>query len=217
MSTNELTVWGIGTPRTMRVHWMLAEQGLTYECRPITSRSGETTTADFLALNPKHKIPVLQHGDLVLSESAAIVTYLAEAFPLPPGFFVAADAPRRAKLSEWCYFVMTELDALSNYVIRKHLDLADIYGDAPKAVDAARAHCSDQTEAMFGAFDAAQAFLMPEGMSVADILLATCVESAMRRDIALPDWLIGHQQRMAARPAYKVAFAKNFPGRGVPR
>ena len=41
---HDLTVWGVGTPRTMRVHWMLLELGLDYECHPIQSRTGETLT-----------------------------------------------------------------------------------------------------------------------------------------------------------------------------
>ena len=72
MAAADLTLWGVGTPRTMRAHWMLMELGLDYQMRPIQSRSGETRTVEFLALNPRHKIPVLQHRDLVLAESAAI-------------------------------------------------------------------------------------------------------------------------------------------------
>src|SRR3990172_13181701 len=86
-------VWGAGTPRTRRAHWMLHELALPYERRPIGSRSGETQTAEFRRLNPSEKIPVLQDGDFVLSESAAIVGYLAQTYgaarglspPPPPG------------------------------------------------------------------------------------------------------------------------------------
>ena len=59
--SHDLTVWGIGTSRTMRVHWMLLELGLEYECHPIQSRTGETRTDEFKRLNPRHKIPVLRH------------------------------------------------------------------------------------------------------------------------------------------------------------
>jgi glutathione S-transferase len=40
--SHELTLFGIGTSRAMRAHWMLLELGLDYESRPIQSRSGET-------------------------------------------------------------------------------------------------------------------------------------------------------------------------------
>lgn len=89
----------------MRVHWMLLEFGLDYESCAIGARTGETMSEEFLALNPRH-------GTLVLRESAAIISYISDAFEAPEGFFAPADDIRRARLSEWCYFVMTELDAL---------------------------------------------------------------------------------------------------------
>jgi glutathione S-transferase len=211
--TADLTLWGIGTPRTMRAHWMLEEFGLAYECRPIQSRSGETMTSEFLALNPKHKIPVLRHGGFVLSESAAIVSYLSEAFAPPAGFYVPRDAAGRARLDEWRFFIMTELDALSLYVIRRHQDLHALYGEAPNAVAAAKAGFAEQAGAVFKSFGGGNEFVMPEGMSVADILLATCVDGAMQRGIALPPFLSGYMSRMAQRPAYRAAFARNFPHR----
>ena len=73
-------LWGAGTPRTMRAHWILHELGLSYERRPFGPRSGETQTAEFTKLNPRQKIPVLQDGDFTLAESAAIVTYLADTY-----------------------------------------------------------------------------------------------------------------------------------------
>jgi len=67
---NELTLWGSGTARTMRAHWMLLDLGLEYEFHAIGSRIGETRSAEFMRLNPRHKIPVLRHGanDLVRLE-----------------------------------------------------------------------------------------------------------------------------------------------------
>ena len=48
----ELTLFGTGTSRTMRAHWMLLELGIQYESRPIHSRNGETLTEQFRKLNP---------------------------------------------------------------------------------------------------------------------------------------------------------------------
>lgn len=212
MTESNLTVWGIGTPRTLRAHWILAEFGLAYNNRPIKSRTGETTTPEFLALNPKHKIPVLQHGDRVLTESAAIVTYISESFDPPPGFFVPADPSSRATLNEWCYFIMTELDALSLYVIRKHQDLHAIYGEAPGAIEAAKDNFVDLTGALFTGSGKDREFLMQEGMSIADLLLTTCIQSALRRSIDIPDFLIDYNARMSRRPAFRQALAVNNPG-----
>ena len=143
MASDDLTMWGIGTSRTLRVHWMLMELGLDYAFHPIQSRTGETRSDEFLKLNPKHKIPVLRHGPLVLTESPAIVAYLSETFPPPAEFFVPSDTVARARLNELCFFVMMELDAISLYVIRRHGDLSDIYGKAPRAVESAKEYFVD--------------------------------------------------------------------------
>ncbi len=53
--THDLILFGVGTSRTMRAHWMLLELGLDYESRALESRSGETLTEEFRRLNPRHK------------------------------------------------------------------------------------------------------------------------------------------------------------------
>src|SRR5882762_5080155 len=138
--SHELTLFGMGTSRTMRAHWTLLELGLEYESRPIQSRSGETMTERFRRLNPRHKIPVLQHKSFVLTESAAIVQYLSETFADRTRFYAPQDAQARASLNEWCYFIMTELDAGSLYVVRRHEGLQSIYGEAASAVDSAKTY-----------------------------------------------------------------------------
>ncbi len=211
MATDELIVWGIGTPRTMRANWMMAEFRLDHELRPIRSRGGEIETAEFLAFNPKHKVPVLQHGGMVLTESAAIITYLSETFETPAGFFVPGAGPRRARLNELCFFIMTELDA-HLYLLRRHLDLSGLYGEAPKAVASARDTFSDQIGAMVKTWPGDAEFTMEEGMSVADILLGTVLASAKRREIALPGILEDYLGRVTARPAYIKALEINSQG-----
>jgi glutathione S-transferase len=130
---NDLILWGAGTSRTMRAHWMLLKLGLDYQFHPICSRTGATHTGEFLELNPRHKIPVLQHGSFVLTESAAIVPYLSNAFANPQ-IYTADDHQSRAALDEWCCFIMSELDAGSLYVVRRHDGLRQLYGEAPTAV-----------------------------------------------------------------------------------
>ena len=78
---------------------MLHELGLEYEKHLIGSRTGETQTAEFRALNPRGKIPVLQDGELVLAESAAIINYLVENYGqesglVPPSGHFAAGSVR---------------------------------------------------------------------------------------------------------------------------
>ena len=207
---HELTLWGIGTSRTIRAHWMLLELGLDYETRPVQSRSGETLTDEFRRLNPRHKIPVLQHKSLVLTESAAIIQYLSETYADPRKLYAPHDAETRAALNEWCYFIMTELDAGSLYIVRRHEGLAPVYGDAPIAVESAKTYFSHNLEAMAPRI-ARSPYLFGERLSTADILLTTCLEWAVVCNIALPQELVDYRRRSAQRPAFQAALKKNFP------
>jgi len=209
MNSN-LTVWGIGTSRTIRVLWMLAEVGVDYDLHPIGSRTGATQEADFLRLNPRHKIPVLQHGSFVITESAAILQYLNETFP-HPDVYLPTDAKSRARLAEWCYFIMTELDAGSLYVVRRHAGLKHIYGEAPAAVEAGKSYFLHNLEAMAPRIGVESPYLLGDKLSTADILMMTCLEWALIEKLALPDSVMKYRDRLASRPAFKAALAKNFP------
>lgn len=208
--SHDLTVWGVGTSRTIRVHWMLAELGLEYECHPIQSRTGETLTDEFKRLNPRHKIPVLRHGSLVVTESAAIIQYLSETFPNPTKVYAPSEAVGRARLNEWCYFIMSELDAGSLYVVRRHDGLKQIYGEAPTAVESAKSYFLHNLDAMASRIGGDNTYLFGEQLSVADILLMTCLDWAASCGILLPETVSHYRQRVALRPAYQAALKKNF-------
>ena len=132
-----LTIWGGATGRTIRAHWMAHELALDYEPKLIGSRTGATQSEEFVALNVKEKIPVLVDGDFVLTESAAIVTYLGDTYGKDSGLVPEPNTQERARYNEWLSYIQMELDAHTLYVMRKHRDLATIYGEAPAAIDAA--------------------------------------------------------------------------------
>lgn len=84
----------------MAPHAALAEIGEPYELVRVERNEDGSVTDEYLALNPWGKIPTLEDGDLVLTESAAICLYLAEKFPVarlaPP-----AGTRERAELYRW--------------------------------------------------------------------------------------------------------------------
>ncbi|MGA7763925.1 MAG: glutathione S-transferase family protein [Candidatus Binataceae bacterium] len=207
---HDLTLWGTGTGRTMRAHWMLLELGLEYEFHPIQARTGETQTEEFRRLNPRHKIPVLRHGQFVLTESAAIIQYLSETFGISKELHVPTDATSRATLNEWCYFIISELDAGSLYVMRRHDNLKHIYGEAPAAIEAAEKYFLHNLEAMAARVESGGPYLLGDRFSTADILLITCLDWAVSSEIALPDPFSHYRQRVAQRPAYRAALRRNF-------
>jgi glutathione S-transferase len=203
-------VWGAGTPRTLRAHWMLHELGLPYERCPIGSRSGETQTPSFTAINPSRKIPVLQDGDFVISESAAIVAYLAETYGEAKNLMLPAAGRERARYYQWCFFVMMELDANTLYIIRRHEDLKDIYGEAPNALKTAR-ECFEQQAWAAAQRLAGGPYVLGERFTGADILLTTCLTGALRREIPIPPELHEYMKRTTAREAYRQALQANQP------
>ena len=206
----DLTLWGTGTARTMRAHWMLLELGLEYEFHPIQARSGETQTDEFGRLNPRHKIPVLRHGSFVLSESAAIVQYLSETFTNSKELYVPSDVMSRAALNEWCYFVLSELDAASLYVMRRHEGLKHVYGEAPVAVESAKKYFLRNLEAMVSRVESGGPYLFGDRLSTADILLMTCLDWAASLAIPFSDTFSRYRVRLGQRPAYKAALKRNF-------
>ena len=202
-------LWGAGTSRTMRAHWMLAELELPYERRAMTSRSGETLTPEYTRLNPSQKIPALQEGDFVLTESAAIVNYLGTQYGANRGLCPPTVPRERARYDQWCFFAMMELDANTLYVIRKHEDLHALYGEAPNALQAARDGFARQARAAALRLAGGGPYVLGEPFSGADILLTTCLNGAIRRKIELPDALHAYLKRTTARPAYQRALQVN--------
>lgn len=202
-------LWGAGTARTLRAHWMLHEIELEYESRPIGSRTGETQTAEFSALNPRQKIPLLQDGRITVAESAAIVTYLAETYGQSAGLIPPLLSAERAAYFEWCFFVMTELDAHTLYVIRKHTALAAIYGEAPNAVRAAREGFVKQVGVAERVLAERGPFILGNTFTGADTLLATCLAWAERLEVPLTVTLREYVERTTSRRAYRLAYLAN--------
>jgi glutathione S-transferase len=85
------------------VHWMLEEVGEPYEIKLLSFDKAEHKAAGYVALNPMGKIPTIVHRGVVVTECAAILAYLADAFPaahLAP----AVDDPRRGTYYRWLFF-----------------------------------------------------------------------------------------------------------------
>ena len=183
---------GAGTTRTMRAHWALHELGLDYEPKLVASRSGETETAEFGRLNPKRKIPVLADGDFTLTESAAIVTYLGETYGRDTGLVPVAGTRERARYDEACFFVMMELDAHTLYVVRRHRDLAALYGEAQAAVTEAFRGFDRQVETVERTLADGRPHLLGDTFTGADILLGTCLQWATFYGRALGDGLTAY-------------------------
>ena len=88
--------YGSGSPFAWRVHLALEHKALPYERTILSFANGDTRKPEFLALNPRHRVPTIVDGDFVLYESNAIVEYLDEAYPGRGAPLFPGDARRRA-------------------------------------------------------------------------------------------------------------------------
>jgi glutathione S-transferase len=204
-------LWGAGSSRPLRALWMLHELELPFEHRPIRSRSGETLTDEYTQLNPSQKIPTLQDGDFTLSESAAIVNYLATNYGAAKNLAPPLDPYQRARYDQWCFFVMMELDANTLYIIRRHVDLTDVYGEAPAAVQTARECYTKQAAAAAVRLARSGPYVLGERFTGADILLTSSLAAALKRGLDLPPRLHEYLALTTMRPAYKCAVIANTP------
>ncbi len=203
-----ITLWGGATARTLRAHWMLHELDVPYEAKLIAPRSGETHTEEFLALNVKGKIPVLVDGDMVLTESAAIITYLGDRYGPDTGLVPAPYTTDRARYNEWLAYVQMELDAHTLYILRKHRDLAELYGEAPAAV----ATAIEGFGKLIGFAEQrlrASGYLVGAQFTGADLMLVSCLIWARAYGVGVPDTLAEYRDRLTAREAFKRAAALN--------
>jgi glutathione S-transferase len=208
-----LVLWGVGTSRTVRAHWALAELGLTYETRAIGPRTGETKTTEYTKLNPRQKVPLLQDGDFAIGESAAIVAYLSRTYSTPERALIPEAQRDYAAWLEWCFFIVTELDSTSLYVMRRHgaMGLGSIYGIAPEVVAKAGEYFREQLRHVEVALSDGREFLMGERFTSADILLTTCLDWAIAYGVGICDNAYPYLARMQARPGYQQGKAANQP------
>jgi len=203
-----LELWGAGTARTLRPIWMAEELGLLYELYPIGPRTGETQTEEYTSLNPKQKVPLLRYGDFLLSESLSICRYLQEISnsKLP---FAPEDKELKAIEDQWCNFIYGELDETSLYVMRRHYDLKDIYGDAPEVVQSCREYFNRNLKVIEDALSAQEA-ICGSDFSLADIILVTCLDWALAYKFELPVNTSEYHNKMIKREAYKKAVQINY-------
>jgi glutathione S-transferase len=98
-----LTLYHAAPSRSSIVLWMLEEIGEPYELKVLSLKQGQNREPSYLAVNPMGKVPALRHGDMVMTESAAICCCLADTFPRA-GLAPAIGDPLRGPYLKWLFF-----------------------------------------------------------------------------------------------------------------
>ena len=99
----KLTLFHASPSRASIVRWMLEELDEPYDLHVLNLAKEEQRAPDYLAINPMGKVPALQHGDAIITEAAAICTYLADEFPHARLNIPVGD-PRRGPYLKWLFF-----------------------------------------------------------------------------------------------------------------
>ncbi|WP_294612999.1 glutathione S-transferase [uncultured Roseovarius sp.] len=190
-------VIGTRASRAFRVLWMLEELGQDYTHIPAAPRSSEA-----LAANPSGKIPALRDGDAVLTDSAAIMTFLADkhhALTNAPGTIA------RARQDAFTHQILDDIDGVLCAAARHSFVLPEEQR-VPAVKDSLKweyarniARISDALEGQY---------LMGDEMTVPDMLLTHCMGWAQKAGFPdAGDKLNAYAAGIMARPAFQKAAA----------
>ena len=91
------------TPNGRKISIALEELGLEYAVHPVNLGERAQFDASFLALNPNHKIPVLEDGQQVVWESGAILLHLGERHDRE-GRILPKDPIKRMEAIQYAFF-----------------------------------------------------------------------------------------------------------------
>ena len=202
-----MKLYGFPPTRSIRALWTLRELGVDFELVNVNLPAGDHRRPEFLTLNPAHKVPVLVDGDFVLTESVAIVLYLAEKYPekglLPTGI------EERARVNHWLLFTATELEQ-PLWRIARHTALYPEDKRLPADVPLARADFGDMAVVMEKHMSGRR-FIVGDHVTVADFVAAYTLDWA--NEVHLLDespHLRRYMEEMYARPKAPPRIAAAF-------
>ena len=189
-----LKLYGFGPSRSFRALWALEETGLAFEHIEAALRKDATLEnsakhPNYLALNSQGKVPTLVDGDKVLTESVAIVNYIARLAPeskLIPTSVSELEQPLWSK--------------------GKHLFALPEEQRVPAMFDTAAFEWAKAVRSLDALLDESE-FALSDQFSAIDILLAHTFNWAQRFEFDVPEKYIALRDRHFARPAAQRALA----------
>jgi len=194
---DELVFYTNPRSRGRIVRWMLEEIGHPYRTEVLDYGTSMKAPA-YLAINPMGKVPALRHGDVVVTEAAAICAYLADVFPQaglapPPGDHL------RAAYYRWLFFAAGPVEAaVSNknfgFVVPPEREPTIGYGSFERVMKTLEEAVSNRNYLVGDSFTAADVYA---GSQIGFGLMFKTIE---KRPAFERYW-----NRIAARPAYARA------------
>ena len=188
-----------------RCRAVITHLGLDVDIEEVDLGAGAHHQADFKAMNPNAKVPVLVDGDLVLWESLAILSYLSD---VAGGALKGSNAKEAADILRWSVWTVSRFNAASSVYLFENM-VKPFFGLGEADADKL-AQTAPEIEACYGILEAqlnAHDYLSSAGLSLADFALYPTFEHAGY--IQLPDWsaypnLSAWVNRMKELPAFSA-------------
>jgi glutathione S-transferase len=198
---NTITFYHNPMSRGRIAHWMLEEAGAPYEIKRVDFEKMEHKSKDFLAVNPMGKIPAIVHRGTVITESAAICAYLADAFP-ERGLSPALDDPKRGTYLRWLFFGAGCVEpAIVDHMFSRPAPSRPSalgYGNYPDTVNTLEQAITPGP------------FVLGDRFSAADVYLGSAIGWGLMMKALEPRPAFGaYLARLSERPAYKRFTAQN--------
>ena len=196
---NDYTLIGSVNTRALRAVWLLEELGL-----PFTHIAANPRSPEVLALNPSGKVPVLLAEGQTITDSTAILTYLADRH----GRFTAtAGSIARAQQDSLTQFILDEFDALL-WTAARHSFILPPEHRLPAIKEPLRWEFARNQQTLRARMGPTP-YLTGDAPTVPDFILAHCLIWAANAkfDITEPR-LHDHLALMRARPAFARTMAR---------
>lgn len=156
------------------VHILLGCTDIPHTVRTVALRRGQNRTPDFTRINPMQRVPVLVGEGLVLTESDAILKYLATRYDVPEHWYPRQPV-RRAKVDEYTawHHTNTRLHAARVFILEVLLPAQTGSPVDEERLNRALSQLEDTLDKLESMFLRRQPFLCGDDITVAD-LLAVC-------------------------------------------
>jgi glutathione S-transferase len=202
-----MTLYEFPPTRSIRARWMLQELGEEFEAVTINLVAGENRRPQFLKINPAGRVPVLVDGDLTITESVAIVLYLAERDAQRR--FLPEDIALRSQVYRWLMFAATELEQ-PLWRIARHTALYPEEMRLPAELPIARQDFAEMA-AVLGKHMRHREFLVGDEVTAGDFVMAYTLDWANEARLlgGFPN-LKEYFERMYARPNAPPRIAEAF-------
>lgn len=192
--------------RSTRVVWMLEELGLDYEFIKIDLMAGAGQSEEYKKIHADGKVPAIDDDGFVLTESAAILAYLADKNPAS-GLVPAAGTQQRARYDEWSYFVLTELEQ-ALWTVGKHTFVFPEGKRIPEILPIAHWEFLKACKVLEAFLDGKE-YALGDSFSALDILIAHTLNWAFAFKVPNGSQLLDtYRERIIARPAFVRAIAR---------